>query len=131
MTKTIFVLCTLLLTTITYAQKLNTVKNNSPISIYTFEIAEKNKQSTSAISKRLQLKDFKFRTLNVFDDALLNTALNFKTLEGKEVLYVYDKLDTYNNNNNAFLVDFLIKNDPTRWNLQCLENRVPPNLRTK
>ena len=129
MTKTIFVLCTLLLTTITYAQKLNTVKNNAPISIYTFEIAEKNKQSTTAISKRLQLKDFKFRTLNVFDDALLTTALNFKTLEGKEVLYVYDKLDTYNNN--AFLVDFLVKNDPTRWNLQCLENRVPPNLRTK
>ena len=39
--------------------------------------------------------------------------------------YVYDDYESYQNNN--FLKEFLFDNNPTRWNLRCVKNRIPPN----
>jgi len=107
------------------AQKTNINKHKAPISIYTFNTLKKDTQSISSLSKRLNISTFSFILADTHNIDQKIYPLNFKEIGDKAPAYVYDSYEKYQDN--TFLKEFLFDNDPTRWNLQCIENRIPPN----
>jgi hypothetical protein len=115
----------LLISTSFYAQKVVKTINKAPISIYTFNSLKKDSFSISSLHKRLKLKSFHFRFVAAHNIDQTIYPLNFREIGERTSAFVYDDYERYQNNN--FLKEFLFDNNPTRWNLQCVENRIPPN----
>jgi hypothetical protein len=111
------------------AQETNISKHKAPISIYTFNALKKDMQSISSLSKRLNIRTFSFILADAHNIDQKIHPLNFKEIGDNVPTYVYDSYEKYQDN--TFLKEFLFDNDPTRWNLQCIENRIPPNAVNK
>lgn len=93
-----------------------------PTSIYTFSKFSDDKNGFSAINKRLKLKNFNFVFVDVVDLDLNQFSVDTNNLYKTPSEFIFDDYKRYQNRN--LLKGFLLKNDPTRWNLQCL----PQNL---
>lgn len=98
------------------AQKTNTASSKKPTSIYTFSNLL-NTNSFSAINKKLNLKNLNFVIVDQIDIDTNTFPLNFNDLEKNATAFIYDDYVKYRDEN--LLKGFLLKNDPTRWNLQC------------
>lgn len=91
-------------------------KQNQPKSIYSFSpIALKN--STYALNNKLKLNNFDFVYVDLLDVDLDQFSVDFQNLGKKPSSLIYDDYNAYRDEN--FLKGFRLKNDPTRWNLQC------------
>ena len=111
------------------AQKTNTPQQKVPVSIYTFNSLDKDVNSISSLNKRLKLTSYKFIIVKADDIATKVTSINFSAIGKKPSAYIYDDYKKYQNNN--LLKGFLLKNDPTRWNLHRIENRIQPYFLNK
>ncbi|WP_143744253.1 hypothetical protein [Polaribacter tangerinus] len=100
------------------AQKRNAIK---PISIYTFSLSQ-NYYDFPVIKNIQKLKKIDFVYVNQIDIALNRASFNISDIHKTPSKFIYDDYNSYQNNN--FLKDFLVKYDPTRWNLQC----IPPAI---
>jgi hypothetical protein len=107
-----------------YAQKTTTNISKAPLSIYTFNSLKKDTHSISSVSKRLNIHPFYFVIANDHNIDQKTTPLNFKEIGAHTKAAVYDDYEKYQDN--TFLKEFLFANDPTRWNLQRIENRIQP-----
>jgi hypothetical protein len=121
----LFLPLSLLMSTFFYAQKVIKITNKAPLSIYAFNSLEKNNFSISLLNKRLQLKSFNSIIINIHNVDQKIYPLNFMEIGERTSTSVYDGYESYQNNN--FLKEFLFDNNPTRWNLQCVENRIQPH----
>lgn len=99
------------------AQKTNTNFSKKPASIYTFSSFSKNKNSFSAINKKLSLNNFSFSFINVIDADFNQLSIETNNVYKNGSIFIVDDYNRIQNEN--LLKGFLIKNDPTRWNLQC------------
>lgn len=99
------------------AQNKNKQKNTKPTSIYTFSKFSIDKNGFFALNKKLNLKDFNFVFVDIIDLESNQFSLDVKNTYKEPSEFIYDDLKRYQNRN--LLNGFLIKNDPTRWNLQC------------
>tara|TARA_R110002126_G_scaffold291479_2_gene453059 strand:- start:29513 stop:29899 length:387 start_codon:yes stop_codon:yes gene_type:complete len=99
------------------AQKKNTNSSNKPISIYTFSKSISDKNSFSAINKKLQLTNFNFVYVDPLDLDLNLMSIDSNNLSNAPSAYIFDDYRRYQDRN--LLKGFLLENDPTRWNLQC------------
>ncbi len=115
----------LLMSPFFYAQKAIQITNRAPVSIYAFNSLKKNNFSISLLNKRLQLKSFNSIIVDIHNVDQKIYPLNFMEIGERTSAYVYDDYESYQNNN--FLKEFLFDNNPTRWNLRCVKNRIPPN----
>lgn len=104
------------------AQEKNNKTSLKPVSIYTFSGFSNDKNSFSAINNKLKLTGFKFVIVNQLDLDLNQVSINTNTFGRKPSELIYDDYKRYQDRN--LLKGFLLKNDPTRWNLQCRQ----PNL---
>ncbi len=104
------------------AQKKVDVSLKKPTSIYTFSKFSTDKNGFSAINEKLNLKDFNFVFVDVIDLDLNRFSIDTKNVYRKPSGFIYDDYTRYQNRN--LLKGFWLKNDPTRWNLQCPQ----PNL---
>jgi hypothetical protein len=125
----LFLTTLLLMSTSFYAQKVVKTINKAPVSIYTFNSLEKDSFSISLLNKRLQLKSFNSIIVDIHNVDQKIYPLTFMEIGERTSASVYDDYQSYQNNN--FLKEFLFDNNPTRWNLQCIENRIPPNSLNK
>ncbi|TXD47878.1 hypothetical protein [Polaribacter sp. IC073] len=107
-----------------YAQKTNTPQQKAPVSIYTFNSLDKDVNSISSLNKRLKLTSYKFVIVKADDIATKVASINFSAIGKKPSASIYDDYRKHQNNN--LLKGFLYKNDPTRWNLHRIENRIQP-----
>jgi hypothetical protein len=94
-----------------------------PLSIYTFSNFSNGKNNFSAINKKLKLKNLNFMLIDAFDPTQNWFSVDYKDLGETPTALIYEDYKRYLDRN--ILNAFLLKNDPTRWNLQC----PPPNLR--
>jgi hypothetical protein len=79
---------------------------------------------TASLKHKLHVDNFKFELANAFSIKQQIPPLNFRKMGLSAAEYVYDSYEKYENSN---LIDqFSLNNDPTRWNLPCLENRMQP-----
>ncbi len=130
MKKTLLFLPVMLLISVSFfAQKRAIIKQKAPVSIYTFNSLEKDVNSISSLNKRLNLTSFNFVIVDADDIDNNIASMSFKDIGTKPSEYIYDDYKRYQNNN--FLKGFLTKNDPTRWNLHCIENRIQPYFLNK
>ena len=120
-TNLIFTVFTLLSTTL-IAQKTTKTITKTPVSIYTISNVSIDKNGFYEINKRLKLSNFDFVIVNAIDLDLNQFSINTKHLTTKPSEFIYDDYKRYQDQN--LLKGFLLKNDPTRWNLQCRQ----PNL---
>ena len=125
----LFLPLSLLMSPFFYAQKVIKITNRAPISIYAFNSLEKNNFSISLLNKRLQLKSFNSIIVDIHNVDQKIYPLNFMEIGERKSAYVYDDYESYQNNN--FLKEFLFDNNPTRWNLRCVKNRIPPKETAK
>ncbi len=93
-----------------------------PLSIYTFSNFLISENSFSAINKKLKLVNLSFVMVDGIDLDLNRFSVDFKDLGKTPTAFIYDDYQRYQDRN--LLKGFLLKNDPTRWNLQC----APANL---
>ena len=100
-----------------FAQKKTTSTSKKPASIYTFSKFSIDKNSFSALNKKLNLKDFNFVFVDIIDSEFNEFTLDVKNSYKEPSEFIYDNLKRYQNNN--LLKGFLLKNDPTRWNFHC------------
>jgi len=121
----LFLPLSLLMSSFFYAQKVVKITNKAPVSIYAFNSLEKDNFSISLLNKRLQLKSFNSIIVDIHDVDQKIYPLTFMEIGERTSGYIYDDYKSYQNNN--FLKEFLFNNNPTRWNLQCVRNRIPPN----
>lgn len=112
-----------------YAQRIETTPQRMPNSIYTFSALKKDVNSISSINKRLKLTYFEFVIISIDDIENNMVSLNSRNIGKTPSAFIYDDYKRYQNNN--LLKGFLIKNDPTRWNLHCIENRIQPYFLNK
>jgi hypothetical protein len=103
--------------------KINT-NNKAPISIYTFNSIKINMHTIASLKKRLNIDSFVFQFTSPQTREKQQPLLIFKEIGKEKIRYVYDDYEKHENNN--LLKCFLLKNDPTRWNLSCKENRIQP-----
>ena len=120
-TNLVFTVFTLLSTTL-IAQKTTKIVAKTPVSIYTVSNFSIDKNGFSEINKKLKLSNFDFVIVDAIDLDLNRFSINTKHLTTKPSDFIYDDYKRYQNQN--LLKGFLLKNDPTRWNLQCRQ----PNL---
>ena len=124
--ESLFLIVALLMTVTFYGQNNKIIQKKAPISIYTFNLMENDINSTSALNERLKLTNYKFVTVDLEDIETNTASLDFKYLDRKPSNFIYDDYKKYQDNN--LLKGFLLKNDPTRWNLHRIENRIQPSL---
>ncbi len=98
------------------AQKTNKTSLKKPTSIYTFSHFL-TKNNFSFINKKLKIKNFDFVIVNQIDIDTNTFSINFKDLGKNPTTFINDDYVAYRDEN--LLKGFLLKNDPTRWNLQC------------
>lgn len=120
----LFLPAALLISLSFFAQKTEKTNNKAPSSIYTFNSIEEDVNSLTSIRKRLNLIPFKFVIIDKDDIDANTVSLDFKNIGITPTSFIYDDYNRYQNN--SLLKGFLYKNDPTRWNLHCIENRVQP-----
>ncbi|MGK0414398.1 MAG: putative membrane protein [Polaribacter sp.] len=116
-TKLLFLAVIFLFSTAVSAQKKNTNSSNKPVSIYTFSKSISDKNGFSAINKKLQLTNFNFVYVDPLDLDLNRMSIDSNNLSNTPSAYIFDDYKRYQDRN--LLKGFLLKNDPTRWNLQC------------
>jgi hypothetical protein len=104
------------------AQKNAKTLSKAPVSIYTFSNFSTGKNGFSAINKKLKLSNFNFVFVDGIDLDLNRFSINAKNINIQPSEFIYDDYQRYLDRN--LLKGFLLKNDPTRWNLQCPQ----PNL---
>lgn len=104
------------------AQKIDENLSKKPISIYTISAFSDDVNSFSAINKKLKLANFSFVFVDAIALDLNQFSIDFKDLGKTSTSFIYDDYRRYQDRN--LLKGFLLKNDPTRWNLQ----RLQPNL---
>lgn len=104
------------------AQKNDKTVSIKPISIYTIPSFSNDENSFFAINKKLKLSNFNFVIVDGLDLDLNRFSLNSKNLGKKPSTFIYDDFKRYQDRN--LLKGFLLKNDPTRWNLQCLQPNI-------
>lgn len=93
-----------------------------PTSIYTFSTFSKDENNFSALRKRLKLDHFSFVFVDLVDLDLNQFSIDFKDLGKTPSAFIYDDYKRYQDRN--LLKGFLLKNDPTRWNLQCQKQNL-------
>jgi hypothetical protein len=98
------------------AQKEDKTTSKKPTSIYTFSGFSNDKNDFSAINKKLKLSNLNFVIVNAIDLDLNQFSIDFKNIGKKPSTFIYDDYKRYQDRN--LLKGFLLKNDPTRWNLQ-------------
>ena len=109
-----------------HAQEASTSMSMSKVSvsIYTFNSLKKDAHNISSISKRLNINPFYSVIPNNHNVDQKIYPLNFKEIREQTTEYVYDAYQKYQDK--TFLKEFLFANDPTRWNLQRIKNRIHP-----
>lgn len=110
---TIFLLINLSL----FAQKTTTSTLKKPASIYTVSGLFNANNSFSAINKKLKLNNFNFAYLDLNDSDANPYSLRLRNFGKTPTALIYDDYKSYRDEN--LLKGFLVKNDPTRWNLWC------------
>jgi hypothetical protein len=103
-----------------YAQK----KTKAPLSIYTFSALKSDNQDTASLNKRLNMGSFKFVFFDAHRRDQITSSLHFIEIGETTPEYVFDAYTNYHNND--FIKDFILENDPTRWNLHRRKNRMQP-----
>jgi hypothetical protein len=103
-------------------QNIDENLSKKPVSIYTFSNFLTSENSFSAINKKLKLVNLSFVMVDGIDLDLNRFSVDFKDLGKTPTAFIYDDYQRYQDRN--LLKGFLLKNDPTRWNLQC----APANL---
>jgi hypothetical protein len=103
-------------------QNIDENLSKKPVSIYTFSNFLTSENSFSAINKKLKLVNLSFVMVDGIDLDLNRFSVDFKDLGKTPTAFIYDDYKRYQDKN--LLKGFLLKNDPTRWNLQC----APANL---
>jgi hypothetical protein len=116
-TKRSFLALIFLFSTAVNAQKKDINSSNKPVSIYTFSKPTSDKNGFSAINKKLQLTNFNFVYVDPLDLDLNRMSIDSNNLSNTPSAYIFDDYKRYQDRN--LLKGFLLKNDPTRWNLQC------------
>lgn len=116
-TKYLFLMVIFLLSASIYAQKKAITYSKKPTSIYTFSKFSNDKNSFSAINKKLNLYKLNFIIVDQNDIDTNTFSFDFDDLGKKSSALVYEDYLKYRDEN--LLKGFLLKNDPTRWNLQC------------
>jgi hypothetical protein len=111
-----FIVLILLFSISINAQKIDKNPSKKPASIYTFSAFSNDENSFSAINKKLKLANFSFVIIDAIALDLNQFSIDFKDV-GKTL--IYDDYKRYQDRN--LLKGFLLKNDPTRWNLQCTQ----------
>jgi hypothetical protein len=106
------------------AQEAKTNMSKVPVSIYTFNSLKKDAHNISSISRRLNINPFYSVIPNNHNVDEKIYPLNFKEIGEQTTEYVYDDYQKYQDK--TFLKEFLFANDPTRWNLQRIKNRIHP-----
>tara|TARA_R110001592_G_scaffold20317_9_gene82663 strand:- start:3081 stop:3458 length:378 start_codon:yes stop_codon:yes gene_type:complete len=103
-------------------QNIDEHLSKKPVSIYTFSNFLTSENSFSAINKKLKLVNLSFVMVDGIDLDLNRFSVDFNDVGKTPTAFIYDDYKRYQDRN--LLKGFLLKNDPTRWNLQC----APPNL---
>jgi radical SAM superfamily enzyme YgiQ (UPF0313 family) len=103
-------------------QIIDEYSSKKPLSIYTFTDFSNSKNNFSAINKKLKLKNLNFMLMDAFDPTQNWFSVDYKDLGKTPTALMYEDYKRYLDRN--ILNAFLLKNDPTRWNLQCRQ----PNL---
>ncbi len=119
----------MLISNLIFSQDKYIKVTKTPTSIYTINSFSNNPNSFSKLNSRLNLKSFEFVTLNVEDIENNVMAIDFLNIDKKPSEFIYDDYNNYQNN--YLLKGFRYKNDPTRWNLHCIENRIQPYFLNK
>ena len=104
------------------AQKNNLDSKHLPTSIYTFNSFTKDTHSFSSINKKLNLTNFEFVYAEDLD--YNQFTMRFKNIGKTPSEFIYDDYNSFQNNN--LLKGFLMKYDPTRWNLHRCQNKLLP-----
>ena len=99
------------------AQKTTTSTLKKSASIYTVSGLFNASNNFSAINKKLKLNNFDFVYVDQMDLDLNLFSFEFKDIGKNPTAFIYDDYITYRDQN--LLKGFLLKNDPTRWNLWC------------
>ena len=107
-----------------HAQEVSTSMSKVSVSIYTFNSLKKDAHNISSISRRLNINPFYSVIPNNHNVDEKIYPLNFKEIGEQTTEYVYDDYQKYQDK--TFLKEFLFANDPTRWNLQRIKNRIHP-----
>jgi hypothetical protein len=104
------------------AQKKDKIASIKPVSIYTIPSFSNGENNFSAINKKLKLGNLHFVIVDGLDLDLNRFSINTKDFGKKPSSFIYDDYKRYQDRN--LLKGFLLKNDPTRWNLQCLQPNI-------
>ena len=102
-------------------QEVAVNSSKKPASIYTFSAFSKDENNFSAINKKLKLDHFSFGFVDIIDLNLNQFSLDSKDIGKSSTTFMYDYKRHQDRN---LLKDFLFKNDPTRWNLQCQQQNL-------
>jgi hypothetical protein len=121
-TKYSFVVLIFLFSISINGQNIEENLSKKPVSIYTISNFLISENSFSAINKKLKLVNLSFVMVDGIDLDLNRFSVDFKNLGKTPTAFIYDDYKRYQDKN--LLKGFLLKNDPTRWNLQC----APANL---
>ena len=116
-TKHLFLVIIFLFSISLQAQKATKTSSKKPVSIYTFSNFSNDKNSFSAINKKLNLNDFNFVFIDIVDLDLNQFSIDANNLYKTPSDFINDDFERYQNSN--LLKGFLLKNDPTRWNFHC------------
>ncbi|MFD2530241.1 hypothetical protein [Polaribacter marinaquae] len=127
--KLFFLTIFMLISNLIFSQDKDIKVTKAPTSIYTINSFSNNPNSFYKLNSKLNLNSFDFVTLNVEDIENNIMAINFLNIDKKPSEFIYDDYNNYQNN--YYLKGFRYKNDPTRWNLQCIENRIQPYFLNK
>jgi hypothetical protein len=106
------------------AQEIKKSTKKAPQSIYTYGSFNTDTTNFFSLNERLNLASYNFVIVSQIDIDLNRASLNLKDIGKKASKFIYDDYTRYQNNN--LLKGFLLENDPTRWNLHCIENRIQP-----
>jgi hypothetical protein len=105
------------------AQKKDEISSKKPVSIYTVSHFSNDKNSFWAVNKKLNLTNFCFSVVDALDLDFNRFSLNSKNFGKKSSGFIYEDYKRVLDRN--LLKGFLLKNDPTRWNLRCNQPNSP------
>ena len=111
----------LLVLTLLFSITINAQKtaSNLPIknpSIYTSYQLYNDENDFTAINKKLKLNNFKFVFVNLSDLEYDRLSVDLYSLYNTPSNFIFDDYKRYQDR--YLLKGFLLKNDPTRWNLR-------------
>jgi len=100
------------------AQKTTTSPPKKSASIYTvYNNVLNSNNSFSTLNKKLNLNSFNFVYVNLVALDVNQFYFEFKNIGSNPTAFIYDDYMAYRDEN--LLKGFLLKHDPTRWNLWC------------